>query len=64
MEDLGSVPGLGGSSGEGNGCPLLPIEFHGQSILVGYSPWDLKESDTTERLTHKREQKKDYVLID
>ena len=27
-------------------------EFHGQSSLVGSSPWDLKESDMTEQLTH------------
>ena len=26
---------------------LLPREFHGQSSLVGYSPWGCKESDTT-----------------
>ena len=26
---------------------------HGQRNLVGYSPWGHKESDTTERLTHK-----------
>ena len=26
----------------------LPGEFHGQSSLVGYSPWGRKESDTTE----------------
>ena len=24
VEDLGSIPGLGGSPGEGNGNPLLP----------------------------------------
>ena len=30
----------------------LPGEFHGQRSLEGYSPWDLKEWDTTERLTH------------
>ena len=29
----------------------LPRKFHGQRILVGCSPWDCKESDTTERLT-------------
>ena len=29
---------------------LLPGKFHGQSSLVGYSPWGRKESDTTERL--------------
>jgi len=27
---------------------LLPEKFHGQSSLAGYSPWDCKESDTTE----------------
>ena len=27
---------------------FLPGEFHGQRTLVGYSPWDRKESDTTE----------------
>ena len=26
-------------------------EFHGQKSLVGFSPWDRKELDTTERLT-------------
>ena len=29
----------------------LPGESHGQRSLVGYSLWDLKESDTTEQLT-------------
>ena len=29
---------------------LLPGKFHGQRSLVGYSPWNRKESDTTERL--------------
>ena len=27
---------------------FLPGEFHGQRSLAGYSPWDHKESDTTE----------------
>ena len=30
---------------------FLPGESHGQRSLVGYSPWTLKESNTTERLT-------------
>ena len=30
---------------------FLPGEFHGQKSLVGYSPWNHKESDTTEWLT-------------
>ena len=45
--DLGSIPGLGRSPGEGKGYPLLwPRELHGL-----YSPWCPKESDTTERLS-------------
>ena len=50
--DLGSIPGLGRSPGEGNGNPLLvflPGESHGGRSLVGYSPWGPKELDTTER---------------
>ena len=30
---------------------FLPGEPHGQKSLAGYSPWGLKESDTTEQLT-------------
>ena len=30
---------------------FLPGELHGQRSLAGYSPWDPKESETTERLT-------------
>ena len=30
---------------------FLPGGFHGQRSLVGNSPWDHKESDTTEQLT-------------
>ena len=29
---------------------LLPGKFHGWRSLVGYSPWDHKESDMTEQL--------------
>ena len=50
--DLGSVPGLRRSPGEGNCLPtpiFLPGESHGQRTLVGYSPWGHKESDKTER---------------
>ena len=51
--DLGSIPGLGKSSGEGNGNLLqyscLENPTDGWS-LVGYSLWDHKESDTTGRL--------------
>ena len=30
----------------------LPGESHGQRNLAGYSPWGLKESDTTEATEH------------
>ena len=51
--DLGSILVLGRPSGEGNGNPLpglLPGESHGLRRVVGYSPWDCKESDMTEGL--------------
>ena len=49
--DLGSIPEFGGSPREGH---VNPLEYsclenlHGQKSLTGYSPWDHKESDTTE----------------
>ena len=52
--DLGSVPGLGGSPGGGHSNPFqYPCleNPHGQRSLVGYSPWGLEESDTTEQLS-------------
>ena len=51
--DLGLTPGSGRSPGKGNGrlTPvLLPGKSHGQRSLVGYRPWDYKESHTTEQL--------------
>ena len=41
--DLGSIPGLGRSPGEGHGNPLQHSCLenpHGQRSLVGYNPWD------------------------
>ena len=52
--DMGSIPELGRSPGEGNGYPLLYSCLdtpHGQRSLAGYSLWGHKESDTTERLS-------------
>jgi len=51
--DMGSIPGLERSLGEGNVNPLLYSyleKSHGQRTLVGYSPWDWKELDITEQL--------------
>ena len=44
--DLGSIPGLGRSPGEGKGYPLQYSCLdnpHGQRILAGYSPWGYKK---------------------
>ena len=52
--NLGSIPRLGRSPGEGNGNPtpvFLPGESYGQKSLVGYSPWIHKVLDTTEQFT-------------
>ena len=52
--DLGSIPQLGRSPGEGQNnllqysCLKNP---HGQRSQVAYSQWSCKESDTTERLS-------------
>ena len=51
--DAGLIPGLGRSTGEGNGNPFKYSclgKTHGQRSLVGYNPWVAKESDTTEQL--------------
>ena len=54
MGNLGSISGLGISPGGGHGNPLRysclenPDE---QRNLVGYSPWDHKEWDRTDRLS-------------
>ena len=51
--DQGSVPGSGRSPGvEWLPTPVfLPGKPHGQRSLAGYSPWGLKELDTTEQLS-------------
>ena len=52
--DLGLIPGLGKSPGEGHGNPLQYSCLEnpqGQRNLVGCSPWDRKVSDTTEQLS-------------
>ena len=47
MGDLGSIPRLGRSPGEGNGNPL---QYSGLENSVDCT-WGRKESDTTERLS-------------
>ena len=47
--DLGLIPGLGRSPGEGKGYPL---QYSGlENSMDLYSPWGHKESDTTGQLS-------------
>ena len=39
---------------------FLPGEFHGQGSLVGYSPWGLKKSHTTEQFHFHFHRPRDY----
>ena len=51
LRDTGAIPGSRRSPGGGYGNPLqysLSGESHGQRSLVGHSPWNHKELDTTE----------------
>ena len=63
--DLGSIPGLGRSPGEGSGYPhqysclenSMGMEcMRGQRSQVGYSPWGCKESNMTKTSTLLAEQ--------
>ena len=51
--DLGSIPGLGRSTGEGKGYPL---QYSGleKSMNCIVSPWGRQDSDATERLSLSR----------
>ena len=48
MGDLGSIPGLERSPGEGKGYPL---QYSGLENSMGYSPWGHKELDIAEWLS-------------
>ena len=48
--DMGSIPALGRSPGEGKGYPLQYSALKNSMDCI-YSPWGHKESDTTERLS-------------
>ena len=51
--DLGSLPGLGRSAGEGNGYPVQYSDWRipWTEELAGYSPWGHKEADMTKPLS-------------
>ena len=46
--DLGLIPGLGRSPGEGNSYPL---QYSGLENSIDYSPWGCKETDRTKQLS-------------
>ena len=46
--DLGLIPGLGRSTGEGKGYPL---QYSGLENPMDYSPWGHKKLDKTEQLS-------------
>ena len=48
--DMGSIPGLGSSPGEGKGYPLQYSGLENSMDCI-YSPWGCKELDTTEQLS-------------
>ena len=56
--DLGLIPGLGRSPGEGKGYPL---QYSGLEKSMDY-PWGCKESDTTEQLSLYYLGKENWVL--
>ena len=39
---------------------LLPGKSHGWRSLIGYSPWGLKESDTTEATQQQQQRQDDF----
>ena len=66
-EVLGLIPGLGRSPGEGNGNPLQYSCLEnsmGQRSLVGYSPGDHRESNTTEWLSLHLQYVKNFQIED
>ena len=60
IRDVGWIPGSRRSPGEENGNPpvFLPGESHGQSSLVGYSPWGGRELNMANIFTFRRKKKK------
>ena len=54
IRDMGLILGWGRSPGGGHGNPLQYSCLenpHRQRSLVGYGPWDHKESDVTQQLS-------------
>ena len=65
--DMDSIRGLGRFSEGGKWQPtpaVLPEKSHGQSSLEGYSPWDYKDLDMTERLRAHQNMRCVCLLVD
>ena len=65
--DMDSIRGLGRFFEGGKWQPtpaVLPEKSHGQSSLEGYSPWDCKELDMTERLRAHQNMWCVFLLVD
>ena len=60
MGDLGSIPGLGRSPGEGKGYPL---QYSGPENSMDDTPWGYKESDMTERLSLSSKSKVSQMAL-
>ena len=59
--NLGSIPGLGRSPGEGKGYLL---QYSDLENSIDYSPWGCKDSDTTERLSLTQSQASVGMVLD
>ena len=64
VENMGLIPGLGTSSGEGNGYPLQYscLENSRQRSLAGPSPWGCKELNTAEQLSFSLDAEADALI--
>ena len=65
IKDIGLIPGLGRSPGEGKWKPtpvFLLGKSHGQRSLVGCSPWGPRELDTTAATEHMWQQNIEHTL--
>ena len=62
--DLGSIPGLGRSSGKKNGYPVCYSCLenpNGQRNLAGYSPWGHQEMGITEQISTSESVSRSFV---
>ena len=64
--DPGSIPGLGRSSGEGNGSPVQYSCLENsmdKGAWQATSPWGCQESDMTERLNPPTQRERPKAIL-